>query len=99
MSTRFGFALADRSPPGLPERQSLAAANQEPLLLSASDVANLLSVSTRTLWRLLSSGRLPQPVAVGGSKRWRREEIVAWVAAGCPPRAEWSWNGKHCRRI
>ena len=32
------------------------------VLIKANDVAGLLGVSTRTLWRLLSEGRLPQPI-------------------------------------
>ncbi len=60
----------------------------EPLLIAAADFARLLDVSTRTLWRLRSSGELPQPVRFGGTVRWRLEEVRKWIADGCPlPRA------------
>ncbi len=55
-----------------------------PLLLSAETVAELLGISIRTLWRLRAAGRLPRPVRLGGSVRWRPEDIQAWIADGCP---------------
>jgi len=54
------------------------------LLLSARTLAQRLAVSVRTLWRLRSSGKLPEPVHLGGAVRWRKADIDAWVAAGCP---------------
>ena len=60
----------------------------EPLLIAAADFARLLRVSTRTLWRQLSAGQIPQPVRFGGTVRWRIDEIRKWIAEGCPlPRA------------
>lgn len=56
-----------------------------PVLLTAEETALLVSVSTRTLWRLLSAGKFPRPVRVGGSTRWRRAEIEQWIGDGCPP--------------
>jgi len=60
-----------------------------PLLLSAPDVARLLAVSVATTWRLESAGKLPAPLRIGGSTRWRHAEIVAWVEAGMPDRRNW----------
>jgi len=61
-----------------------------PLLLDAKAVATMLSVSGRTIFRLSSSGQLgPMPVAVGGRSLWRRDEVAAWVQAGCPRREAW----------
>ena len=54
------------------------------LLLSAQMLAKRLAVSVRTLWRLRSTGKLPEPVRLGGAVRWRAADIDAWVAAGCP---------------
>ena len=56
----------------------------EPLLLTAAQVADLLGVSTRTLWRLRSAGSVPAPVKLGGSVRWRGSELHQWIDAGCP---------------
>ena len=41
----------------------------EPLLIGAVELARLLGVSTRTLWRLRSAGELPEPVRFGGTVR------------------------------
>ena len=62
-------------------RDSLEASS---ILLSAQTLAKRLAVSLRTLWRLRSSGKLPEPVRLGGAVRWRTADIDAWVAAGCP---------------
>ena len=56
----------------------------EPLLLKAEEVAALMAISTRTLWRLVSVDSFPQPVRIGGSVRWRKSEIENWIASGCP---------------
>jgi len=58
---------------------------QEPLLISAEQLAEMLQISTRTLWRLLSSGKLLTPVHIGGSTRWRLEQVRLWIEEGCPP--------------
>ena len=57
--------------------------SETPLLITASKLAALLEISTRTLWRLRSAGRLPEPVRLGGAVRWRREDIQEWIAGGC----------------
>ena len=57
--------------------------SETPLLITASKLAALLEISTRTLWRLRSAGRLPEPVRLGGAVRWRREDIQNWIAGGC----------------
>jgi predicted DNA-binding transcriptional regulator AlpA len=57
--------------------------SETPLLITASKLAALLEVSTRTLWRLRSAGRLPEPVRLGGAVRWRRDDILKWITDGC----------------
>jgi excisionase family DNA binding protein len=60
------------------------------LLLDATEVAALLGVSRRHVQAMDCSGRLgPMPIHLGRAVRWRRDEIVEWVAAGCPPRHKW----------
>ncbi len=51
----------------------------QPLLLKDEEVASLLGISRRSVWRLVSSGRLPEPVRLGGSVRWRYQDIADWV--------------------
>jgi predicted DNA-binding transcriptional regulator AlpA len=60
-----------------------------PLLIGARDLARLLGISKATLERMKAAGRLPSPVVLSaGCHRWRLDEVRAWVAAGCPSRAE-----------
>jgi excisionase family DNA binding protein len=56
---------------------------ESPLLITAAEFASLLQVSTRTLWRLRSEGRVPEPVRLGGAVRWRLDEVKKWIAGGC----------------
>lgn len=55
-----------------------------PLLATATQVAEMLCVSRRTLWRLVSGRKLPPPLRIGGAVRWRVGDIETWIAAGCP---------------
>ncbi len=62
---------------------------QQPLAIRAKELAALLGVSLRQVWRLSSSGKLPKPLRLGGSVRWSLKEIEAFVEAGCPDRQSW----------
>jgi excisionase family DNA binding protein len=53
-------------------------------LLSVDDVAAMLSISGRHVYRLADAGRMPRPVKLGGAVRWDRLAIADWIAAGCP---------------
>jgi excisionase family DNA binding protein len=44
-------------------------------LLTVADLEELLKLHRRTITRLCRAGRLPKPMKVGNSNRWRREEI------------------------
>ena len=59
------------------------------LLIDIGQLVALLRRSVASLERDQAAGRLPAPVYVGGSRRWRRAEIEAWVAADCPDRQTW----------
>ena len=57
-------------------------------LVNANEVARILDVSTRTLWRMKSANQLPKHVEFGGRNiRWSRDAIVEWIDLGCPSRA------------
>lgn len=71
------------------DSQAFSPEEPEQLLLSAEAVARRLDVSVRTLWRLRSSGKVPEPIRLGGSVRWKASEIHAWIDAGCPQTTEW----------
>ena len=58
-------------------------------VLTANAAAALLGISERHVWSLHASGRLPRPIRLGRSVRWRRGELLEWLDAGCPPRDRW----------
>lgn len=51
----------------------------EPLALTVEQVAQLLGISVRSVWRLSSAGDFPSPVSIGRSKRWARQAIEAYI--------------------
>ncbi len=61
----------------------------ENALLSTKELARFLSVSVRTIHRLRSAGKLPRPLRIGESVRWRRDEIMVWLAEGAPHLDKW----------
>jgi predicted DNA-binding transcriptional regulator AlpA len=59
-------------------------------LLCAKELAKMLSLSKRQIFRLNSCGKIPAPIRIGGSLRWDFEgEIKPWLAAGAPDRKTW----------
>ena len=57
---------------------------QEPVLINIKEFAQLLRISKRTFHRLKSTGRIPEPIMVGGRPLWPLEEVRGWINAGCP---------------
>jgi predicted DNA-binding transcriptional regulator AlpA len=55
-------------------------------LLTAAAIGEMLCLSKRQVFRLNSSGRIPKPVRIGGSVRWRESDIHRWIALSCPDR-------------
>lgn len=50
-------------------------------LLTARQVGELMSVSTRTIWRMLSREQLPEPIRIGSRlTRWRLADIETFLA-------------------
>ena len=58
-------------------------------LLSTKAVAQILSLSKRTIHRLNSSGLIIKPLRISGSLRYVQSELMAWIKAGMPCRADW----------
>jgi excisionase family DNA binding protein len=49
------------------------------------DLATMLNISTRSVWRLQSEGRIPGMFRPGRrTVRWNRVAVDAWLAEGCP---------------
>lgn len=59
------------------------------LLIDSREVARLLNVSSRHVYRLNDSGRMPPPIRIGNAVRWSLEMIQTWVMAGCPVDPAW----------
>ena len=57
-------------------------------LLDAKTFGQRLSLSKRQIFRLSSAGRIPKPVRIGGSVRWRQKDIEDFIDWGCPDRKE-----------
>ncbi|MBC8288912.1 MAG: helix-turn-helix domain-containing protein [Planctomycetes bacterium] len=53
-------------------------------LMTVEAVAAMLAVSSRHVYRLADSGKMPRPVKLGGSNRWDREVIENWIRESCP---------------
>jgi excisionase family DNA binding protein len=64
------------------------------LLMTVEDVAKLLHVSVRTVWRLRRSASLPRPVKIGGGVRWRISDVRAWIEQGCKPETQREASGR-----
>lgn len=53
-------------------------------LLTADEVARMCGMSKSAFLRLSDSGKAPASIKLERLRRWRRQEILAWIAAGCP---------------
>ena len=59
---------------------------QSEQLLTAKDAASMCRLSKRSWFRLSSSGKVPAPVRIGGSVRWKRSDLELFIKLGCPDR-------------
>ena len=58
---------------------------KKPLLVTSKELAKMLSVSERTIWRLAKEKQLPRAVRFGAkSVRWKLKDITDWIAMDCP---------------
>ncbi len=56
---------------------------EQVIAISAKGLAEKLSLSTRTVWRLLSAGKLPKPASIGGSKRFLMSDVNLFMECDC----------------
>jgi predicted DNA-binding transcriptional regulator AlpA len=88
MTTKLGIVpntngQADPAPP---------AADPAPLI-DLAGVAAMLSLSPDSVARMEQNGRLgPVRVQLGRAVRFRRQECLDWIMAGCPRRDSWKWK-------
>ena len=68
--------------------QPQAAPGIIPELLTTAEAARLAGAGERTFWAWSRSGLAPAPLKIGhGTRpavRYRRSELLAWIASGCP---------------
>ena len=67
----------------------MAATAESPVSTNAgtyecSDIASLLKVSERQIWRLNDRGDLPGCIRLGRVVRWSARAIDQWIGSGCP---------------
>lgn len=63
-----------------------------PLLITAREAWTLCGMKKSAWYRNLSRKAVPAPVRVNGFVRWRRQELLDWINAGCPSQAKWLWK-------
>jgi excisionase family DNA binding protein len=65
------------------ETTSVVAAAGGDRLMGVREVAARLAVSPRTAWKLAYAGKLPAPVRLGRSVRWRATDLESFIARRC----------------
>ena len=69
-------------------RNALFAGKKPPedrgLLIDVNEVAKLLKVSARHVYRMEEAGAIPKAIRIGAAVRWSFDEITNWIAAECP---------------
>ena len=60
-----------------------------PAGLRGPDAAIYCGISSAAWDRLVSAGKTPAPIRLGGCVLWARSELDAWLSAGCPDRSTW----------
>jgi len=80
--------------PESPQASSGRGSPPSPELLTTREVGALLNMGASTVRAHDRRGLLPPPVRIGGSVRWLRKELLAWLAVGCPSRGRWIQMGK-----
>lgn len=68
-------------------------------LVNANDLAGMLSISVRHVWRMKASGKLPKTVKVGGCVRWLLKDIELFLELGCPSQKKFTEMKQAGRRV
>ncbi len=63
--------------------------SQTERLIDVPMLAEKLNVHEVTVRKWQRSGKIPAPVRIGRTVKWRLTEIEAWIKAACPPRSRW----------
>ncbi|MDR1613047.1 MAG: helix-turn-helix domain-containing protein [Planctomycetota bacterium] len=68
---------------------SASAEGTETVLVNSVEAAKLLGIKRTHWYTLKMTGKLPVAVKLGRRDFWIRDEILRWVAAGCPSQSKW----------
>lgn len=62
-------------------------------LIGPAEAARMLGLKRTAFYSLRLTERFaPQTINLCGPK-WRRQEVLDWIAAKCPHSKAWSWQG------
>jgi excisionase family DNA binding protein len=57
----------------------MPAVDDNPVMLTLTEVARLLGIGLRTLRRHIAAGRFPKPIQIGGTMRYSRKAVLSWI--------------------
>lgn len=76
---RRWIRVQNSTPPTAPPRPPHSPPPDEKNFLSAEEVAGLLNIGVRTVWRHRQAGKIPPPISIGGLTKWQRLDIEDWI--------------------
>ena len=65
------------------KKKTKSSSLEQVIAISAKELAEKMSLSTRTIWRLLSANKLPKPASIGGSKRFLMSDVNLFIECNC----------------
>jgi len=65
--------------PEADNQQRVSRAAMESEMLTVEEVATMLSIGVRSVWRKAQDGRLPPPIKMTGSTRWAKSTLQDWI--------------------
>lgn len=71
------------------EKTDYLSPKPESPMLDAEQAAELMGISKRHWVQMNTDERVPEPVRFGSTVRWYLNELMAWLDAGAPMRADW----------
>jgi hypothetical protein len=60
-----------------------------PEVVDARGVGRMLGTTVKTVRKMDRRGELPEPLVISSRRKWRVEELRAWLVAGAPGREKW----------
>jgi excisionase family DNA binding protein len=76
-----GRGKRSRAARGRTRLQAIESPPADEALLSPGDVAQLLNVTPKTVWRWATDGGLPTSRTIGGHRRYRWGDVRTWIVA------------------